>query len=191
MTEIRATDYFAIVPEFVLYAPISSNAVRLFAVLHRYANTNLKAWPSRKTLADAMGVSTATIDRAKDELVEIGALLVENRISDLGDPTSNLYTLRMAPGSSGMMKGLLRDEGTRPRRDDDLRRVRKIQSHKGESSSRMRETNFGSQASHVTSLVRMGLDDQAIDYIDAQDPSMRDFLRSTMDQAKKIRENRG
>ena len=54
MTEVRASDYFAIVPEWLLHAEISGNAVRLFAILHRYANSRLEAWPSRKTIAAAM-----------------------------------------------------------------------------------------------------------------------------------------
>ena len=94
MTEIRSTDYFAIIPEQVLYADISANAVRLYGILNRFANSHGHAWPSRKTIAEAMRVSIATVDRAKDELVSIGALIVEPRTTPSGDPSSNLYILQ-------------------------------------------------------------------------------------------------
>ncbi len=93
MTEIRSTEYFALIPEWVLHADISSNAVRLYAVLNRFANSRGHAWPSRKTIAEMMRVSVATVDRAKDELVELGALTVEARTTPSGDPSSNLYII--------------------------------------------------------------------------------------------------
>jgi len=100
MTEIRSSEYFAIVPEWVVHADISANAVRLYAILNRFANSRGRAWPSRKTIADLMRVSVATIDRAKDELVELGALTVEARTTPSGDPSSNLYTLHTSQGDT-------------------------------------------------------------------------------------------
>lgn len=116
MTEIRSTEYFAIIPEWVLHADISSNAVRLYAVLNRFANSRGHAWPSRKTIADQMRVSVATVDRAKDELVDIGALTVEPRTTPSGDPSSNLYILHIGyvdkkETLSPMRDGLLTREG--------------------------------------------------------------------------------
>ena len=35
---IEASEYFAILPEAVLFAPISSNAVRLYCILRRRAD---------------------------------------------------------------------------------------------------------------------------------------------------------
>lgn len=132
MTEIRSTDYFAIVPEFVLYAPISSNAVRLYAILNRFANSQGRAWPSRKTLAELMQCSTATIDRAKDELVEIDALTVEHRTGPAGDPSSNLYTLKT---SSPVTKGTPKNEHRGGARDDALNRANMKQSQTSRSST--------------------------------------------------------
>ena len=178
MGEIRASDYFAIVPEYVLYAPVSSNAVRLFAILHRYANTNLRAWPSRKTLAEAMNVSTATVDRAKDELVDLGAVIIEHRTTDLGDPTSNLYILRMtpdAPTSSDVMKGTRTHEERGTRRRDALNRANVNQRQVADSSTMKR---YVSQASHVASLARMGRHDDIEAYIEDQDEAARDYLWS-------------
>jgi hypothetical protein len=195
MSEIRATDYFAIVPEFVLYADISANAVRLFAVLNRFANSQMKAWPSRKTLAEAMKVSTATIDRAKDELVEIGALTVTARISDLGDPTSNLYTLSMSrpggptnmPTSSPVRKGLLTLEERGLLKDDDLKRVRKNESQLGRSSL---ERIHGDKAGQVFGLVRLGRETDARDYIADQEPVIREWLEKVLADALSVAEGR-
>lgn len=126
MTEIRSTEYFAIVPEWVVHADISANAVRLYAVLNRFANSRGHAWPSRKTIAELMRVSVATIDRAKDELVELGALTVEARTTPSGDPSSNLYILHTHVDKLGtpspMREGLLTREGRGMVTGDDLKR---------------------------------------------------------------------
>jgi hypothetical protein len=110
MSEIRAQDYFAVVPEWVVYADISNAAVRLYAVLARFANSQGRAWPSRRTLAELMNCSMSSIDRAKDELISVGALSVEHRTNPAGDPSSNLYTIYTHPHgkpapSSPMVKG--------------------------------------------------------------------------------------
>jgi hypothetical protein len=138
MTEIRSTEYFAMIPEWVLHADISANAVRLYGVLNRFANSRGHAWPSRKTIADIMRVSVATIDRAKDELVELGALSVEARTTPSGDPSSNLYILHISHVEnsgplSPMSQGLLTREGRGMVTRDDLKRdsmnQRKIRPH--------------------------------------------------------------
>ena len=140
MTEIRSDVYFAIVPEWVILSDVSSNAVRLYAILNRYANSQGHAWPSRKTLADAMKCSTATVDRARDELVEIRAMTVIPRKTDAGDPTSNLYILHTAPvdtvdKSSPVMKGMGIREETGIRTRDDLNRASMTQSQLRTSAS--------------------------------------------------------
>ncbi len=100
MTEIRSDNYFAILPEWILNSNISANAVRLYAILNRYANSRGQAFPTRATLAERMSCSTDTVDRAKQELVSIGALTIQRRTSDAGDPTSNLYTIHTLPVDS-------------------------------------------------------------------------------------------
>ena len=107
MSEIQSREYFAIVPEWIVLADISSNAIRLYALLNRFANSQGRAWPSRKTLADLMRTSTATVDRAKDELVTIGALEIEHRLNTAGDPSSNLYILTT---SSPVTRGTPKDD---------------------------------------------------------------------------------
>jgi len=83
---------FEMVPHWVLEHPeISGNAVRLYAVLRRYGNQDRPSWPARNTLARLMATSPSTVDRARQELVKIGALCFINRKTDEGDWTSNLY----------------------------------------------------------------------------------------------------
>lgn len=88
------TGPFAIVPEWLLDAPVSDRAVRLYALLARYCDGDGYAWPSRKTLATRLGRSVDALDRAVKELVQCGALTVEPRFTGSGDRTSNGYVLR-------------------------------------------------------------------------------------------------
>lgn len=95
--EVKAEYLFAIVPEWVLYANISAHAVRLYAVLNRYAQGKGECYPSRKRLAGHLAVSKDTIDRALDDLVELGAIEVTKRQTERGEWRSNLYLVRTTP----------------------------------------------------------------------------------------------
>src|SRR5690348_16651160 len=73
-------DHFAIIPEWVLDAPISDCALRLYAVLLRYGHSSGARMPGRATLARRLRKnSTDTVDRAMRELVGVGAVHVEHR----------------------------------------------------------------------------------------------------------------
>lgn len=93
---VTADDYFAVIPESVLYADISSHAVRVYAVLRRYADKQGSAHPSRKTIAEHAHVSIDTVKRAVSELEEHGFLMREERFSE-GRRTSNSYHLVLHP----------------------------------------------------------------------------------------------
>jgi hypothetical protein len=97
--KIESDIYFAIVPEWVLDAPITAQAVRLYAVLKRYADkTDGTCYPSHKTIAKRMAVSVSTVKRAMEELVSIKAVLIEPRYNKAtGEQTSNLYTVINVP----------------------------------------------------------------------------------------------
>lgn len=89
---------FAMVPLWLLEALMetSSKALPLYVALHRWTNgADRTCYPSRKTLAEYLGVGTSTIDRWSTDLQDIGALTVTRRYTPDGDPTSNLYTLRV------------------------------------------------------------------------------------------------
>jgi len=100
-TDIR----FSIVPEWVLDAEISDRALRVYAVLARYAdNDTLQAFPGRQTIADRVRCSVKSVDRALDELIELGAIEKQHRVRD-GVYKSSLFTVirvgvasRVTPG---------------------------------------------------------------------------------------------
>jgi len=94
--KVTADGHFALIPEWVLYADISPAAVRVYCVLHRYANDNTgKCHPSRKSIGAKARIGLSTVDRSIDELIALGAVTVRHRTSDSGDPTSNEYTVIM------------------------------------------------------------------------------------------------
>ena len=92
--EVTADIKFAIIPEWIIDSGCSDKALRLYAVLARYAdNDDLTAYPGRSTLAKRMGCHRATVDRAVEELIELGALTKRVRVKD-GKYQSSLYTIR-------------------------------------------------------------------------------------------------
>lgn len=101
MTNLHTDVRFSIVPEWVIDANISDRAVRVYALLARYADSEtLQAFPSRETLAKRARCHWRSIDRAIDELVKLGAITKTHRKH--GDSyQSNIYTLRrVLPGMS-------------------------------------------------------------------------------------------
>jgi len=92
---------YSIVPEWVTRAGVSDRAVRLFALLARYADRSDEAYPGRRTLAASLRASIDSVDRATKELVMIGAVVVKPRRDQFGDQTSNLYQLRFSAPQTG------------------------------------------------------------------------------------------
>ena len=100
MDYIKSDIYFSIVPEWVIDAPISAQAVRVYAVLCRYADKeDGTCFPSIRTLAERLNVSDSTIKRALKELKSISAIKSEKRFDKAtGEQTSNLYTVYRSQG---------------------------------------------------------------------------------------------
>lgn len=88
-------DRFAVLPETVLYAPISDRAVRVYAVLQRHTNMEAGAIPGRKRLAKMCnGCSLSSLDRAIRELIAHHLLRIEHRYRDgTRELTSSRYHL--------------------------------------------------------------------------------------------------
>lgn len=130
---VTADGYFAIIPEWVLDADISSHAVRLYGVLRRYADQNGQCFPSRRTLANRCKVSESTLDRVMKELIHCGAVSVDHRTSGEGDFASNLYMLHTARGVASSVKppGVI-GEGTGGVTSDELTRAIVNESHEPE-----------------------------------------------------------
>ena len=85
---------FEQIPHWILFdTNISATALRLYLVLQKYGNAEHRCYPSRQRLADNLGVSKATVDRAKTELIEVGALCETRRMGTNNNYTSNIYHL--------------------------------------------------------------------------------------------------
>ena len=84
---------FAIVPEWVIDAPVSDGAFRLYSLLLRYGNSTGCRMPSRPTLARRLRRSVDAVDRSMRQLTEAGIVRVEHRRS--GEQfLSNRYHVR-------------------------------------------------------------------------------------------------
>lgn len=83
---------FQQIPNWILESDISAQAIRLYLLFQKYGNNKTKVsfW-SRKKMAAQMSVSPATMDRAKKELIDIGALCQINRFTEDENWTSNMY----------------------------------------------------------------------------------------------------
>lgn len=134
--KVEADEYFAIIPEWVLYGDITASAVRVYAVLNRYANSDTgKCHPSRKSIAAKARIGLSTVDRAIDELVAFGAVTVRHQKSETGDHTSNEYTLKMNRGLSTMNRPSPQNEQTGLFKSDNQTIAILNQSQESESSS--------------------------------------------------------
>jgi len=95
---------FAIVPEWILDAPVSDRAVRLYGLLARYADRNGAAFPARSTLAQRLRCTVRSVDRALTELVDAGAVQRSWRFVN-GRQTSSRYLLRPVTGATALSRG--------------------------------------------------------------------------------------
>jgi hypothetical protein len=111
---VKSEVYFAQIPEWILDADISAQAVRLYCVLNRHANKNHIAFPGRKSLSSRVRCSKATIDRAMKELQAIGAVEVTHRREPGSkELDTNAYLLRV------LRIGMRTGDDTPSRADDD------------------------------------------------------------------------
>jgi len=97
--EISATDYFAIIPETVLYANISHISVRIYGVLRRHADQTGSCHPGRARIAKLAHTSASSVDRAIQELVEHGFITVHHRRNpdNPQQMLSNRYVIHSTP----------------------------------------------------------------------------------------------
>jgi hypothetical protein len=88
---------FQQIPNWVFESDVSATAIKLYLVLRKNGDNKrgVSFW-SRKKLAEQLGTSPNTMDRAKKELLDMGALCQINRKNKDGDWTSNLYHLHTA-----------------------------------------------------------------------------------------------
>lgn len=86
---------FAMVPRWIIqHDDLTSGAVRVYACLADMANKDRPAWPSHRTLAHKTNMSISSVRRHIRELVDVGALDIQQRWKpDGAGQTSNLYTV--------------------------------------------------------------------------------------------------
>jgi hypothetical protein len=83
---------FQQIPNWVFESDVSPLAIKLYLVLRKNGdNKRGTSYWSRRKLAEQLGTSANTMDRAKKELIDMGALCQINRKNKDGDWTSNLY----------------------------------------------------------------------------------------------------
>lgn len=82
---------FEMIPHWLLNAEVSSLAIRLYLVLRQHGDAQAMSYPGRRRLSELTQASVKSVDRAKDELVAVGAICYVRRHSEHGDWTSNLY----------------------------------------------------------------------------------------------------
>jgi hypothetical protein len=83
---------FQQIPNWVFESGTSPTAIKLYLVLRKNGdNKRHTSYWSRKKLAEQMSCSINTVDRAKAELITLGAICYIKRKNDSGDWTSNLY----------------------------------------------------------------------------------------------------
>lgn len=89
-------DGFAVVPDAVIFAEVSSNAKVLWAILQRHADPHGRCYPGRRRMAELMGVSEDTIKRVKKELVDAELLCAAERFDEHGRRTTDNLILHHA-----------------------------------------------------------------------------------------------
>lgn len=97
--ELSADDYFAIIPEKVLYADISHIAVRIYGVLRRHADQTGSCHPGRARIAKLAHTSSSSVDRAIQELVKHRFITVHHRRNPENPQhmLSNRYVIHSTP----------------------------------------------------------------------------------------------
>lgn len=88
-----ADEYFSILPNRLLVA--SGNAIKLYLVLTTYLHPGSRTvWPSRGTLAKALGLSrAASVDRYLEELEGLGGISIVPRYRADGGQSSSGYRI--------------------------------------------------------------------------------------------------
>lgn len=83
---------FQQIPNWVFESEITATAIKLYLVLRKNGdNKKHTSYWSRKKLGEQMRCTAGTVDRAKKELIEIGAICQVHRLGKDGDYTSNMY----------------------------------------------------------------------------------------------------
>ena len=81
--EITADVKFAQIPHWLLELPLTDKAIRLYAILSKYAdNEDRTSYPGRGTLSKLMRCHRTSVDRAVEELMQAGCISKQRRVVD-------------------------------------------------------------------------------------------------------------
>lgn len=89
---------FEMCPHWLLFdRDVSPIAIRLYLILRQHADANGESFPSRQRLADLLGISLPTLDKARAGLIDVGALTMDRRQGRNGEWLSCTYTVHWEP----------------------------------------------------------------------------------------------
>ena len=78
---------------FLYQSDLPHRAIAVYMYLHDRANKSLQCWPAIPTIAYELGLSSSTIKRALNDLMQAGFVQKESRYRKNGGNSSVLYTL--------------------------------------------------------------------------------------------------
>ena len=96
---VEPGQHFALVPEWLIFSDVGATPLRVYAALACAWSdwTTGECWPSRRTVAERLGVSIDTVDRALAKLAEHGAVRIEERRRPDGSRASNRVWILRTP----------------------------------------------------------------------------------------------
>lgn len=103
---------FVTIPELVLFADISPNALRLFALFQWHGGQEGRCYPGLKRLAELMNCSIDTVGRARRELVSAGLIECRERHDEHGRRTTDdVYLTAVVRGAPRKSAGYVPRNG--------------------------------------------------------------------------------
>jgi hypothetical protein len=103
---------FGIVPEWLIDAAVSDRAIRIYALLSRYAQYHGgETFRGKKELAERLRCSKPSIDRALRELIAVGAIEIQDRWANNGAQRENGYVVWAAAPSNRRHGGVTPETG--------------------------------------------------------------------------------
>lgn len=133
---MKASNYFAVIPQWIILNPdLSDGAVRLYALLRRYADKSGTAWPKVTTLAEQLDKGPRTIQRMLGELEAVGALRIKPHYHDDGRQGANRYIV-VSENPSLLAWGGVEDDTDEDDTGDTHNQSHKNESQQGQADNR-------------------------------------------------------
>lgn len=98
------TGPFVTIPWWVVERVSSARAVQVYAVLAKHADRAGKAFPSRRVIANLLGCSVDTVDRAIETLLLHDALVLDWRYADSEQRSNDYIVMRSLPEHRKMLR---------------------------------------------------------------------------------------